>query len=201
MNDAIDRIRAAIARADSASGLMEPIAVDDARAVIARLDALLDDFQDCDDCDGTGIGPIRVDGHGNVGDEPCSVCAGLGGIQKSAAQWITRWHERANGYRREVIAAATTLSQCQADLAAMTAERDDLIARHGDVAERMVLAESDLAAARGALETTRAVLLGALDRWNGPGPGAIVAGERLAESVRRVTDDLQSLTASGSEGE
>lgn len=106
--------------------------------------------------------------------------------------------------------ASTTLSQCQVDLAAMTAERDTMQARCVEWARTYAnfvvsrdasrdQARADLAAARGALETTRAVLLGALDRWNGD---VTERGEgRLVDAVRRVTDDLQSLTASGGEGE
>lgn len=107
-------------------------------------------------------------------------------------------------------AALATLSQCLADLAAMTAERDTMQARCVEWARTYAnfvvsrdasrdQARADLAAARGALETTRAVLLGALDRWNGD---VTERGEgRLVDAVRRVTDDLQSLTASGGEGE
>lgn len=125
MNIAIDRLRVAIARADSASGLLEPIALDDARALVARLDALLDDFQDCHECDGTGIGPVYVDGHGNVGDEPCSACAGLGGVQKSAAGWITKWHERTNEWRSRA-------TKAESDLARLLADRDALAAQAHD---------------------------------------------------------------------
>jgi hypothetical protein len=118
---AIARLRSAVERADSTSGLMEPIAVDDARAVLARIDALLDDFQDCDDCDGTGIGPIVVDSHGNVGDEPCSVCGGIGGVQKSAAKWITKWHEHTNAWKSRALAAESACARLRAELEAVRA--------------------------------------------------------------------------------
>lgn len=106
-------------------------------------------------------------------------------------EWWTMQRERAREAFRAATDVPTALSQCQADLAAMTAERDDLIERHGEVAERMVLAESDLAAARGALVTLVRASHIVTSRWaDAEQWGEYHAAIRAAES----------LTASGGEG-